>query len=532
MGAPTPSACPLSREELETCCREKLSAPNKKSNINKCAPYTGKVDDGSLMKPIEGFRAAIPGCNENIVVLENVIKGAKYNHKDLAVVFVDLAKAFDSVGHKLLIKSLQRVKLPKAFVSLIEDLYTGNTTVVEGNGNLTTPITIERGIKQGDPLSPILFNIALDQLVCSLERANSGVSMPLGGRRVNCSTLAFADDIALLSDSHMARNLKLLQAYCDHTGLSDTEKYLGARIDPWAGVAEGDWEEKLKSWVKGIQAAPLRPRQRLEILKIHAIPRLYFHLILTEASQATLTKLDQRIRNATKEFLHLPPHIADGVLYVSNRNGGLGVPKLGVQIPSVIVRKREVLDMSSDVVIQASFQYKGESNTETVAGLRELKVLKEIENVQPSNRSSGEGKIDPMTTIQDIMPALQEANAGKEQKIVVVDDTVRYENDSEALETAWREKQEKYKHLNAKVMELTGGVDPKYFGFVMGARGKWLGINNRLIKLLGIERYDTFAQKTSRLTLSLTLELLQLFSDKTAKTVNCAIRSSTETRTR
>ncbi|GCC20324.1 hypothetical protein chiPu_0018883 [Chiloscyllium punctatum] len=199
----------------------------------------------------KGFRAATPGCNENIVVLENIIKGAKYNGKDLAVIFVDLAKVLDSVGHKLLIKSLQR-------------------------------------------------------------------------------------------------------------------------------------------------AAPLRPRQRLEILKIHAKPRLYFHLILTEASQATLIKLDQIIHNATKEFLHLPPHTTDGVLYASNRNGSLGIPKLEVQIPSLIVRKREALDMSSDVVIRASFQYKGENNTETVAGLRELMVLKEIENFQPS---SGEGEINPMTAI-------------------------------------------------------------------------------------------------------------------------------------
>ncbi|GCC20390.1 hypothetical protein chiPu_0018949 [Chiloscyllium punctatum] len=258
MGVPTSSACPL----LEI-------NPSQKE-----------------------FIAATPGCNENIVILENIIKGAKHNRKDFAVVFVDLAKAFDSVGHKLLIKSLQRVKLSKAFVSLIEDLYTGNTTVVEGNGNLTTPITIERGVKQGDPLSPILFNIALD---------------PLYG---------------------------------------------------WT------------SWVE---------------------PRLF---------------------------------AKDGSLWK----------------PDLIFRK--------------------------------------------------------------------------EQKIAVVDVTVWYENDSKALETAWREKQEKYKHLNAEVTELTGGMDPKYFGFVMGARGKWLGMNNRLIKFLGIERYDTFAQKTSRLTLSLTLELLQLISDK------------------
>ncbi|GCC32505.1 hypothetical protein chiPu_0010966 [Chiloscyllium punctatum] len=53
MGAPTSSAYPLSKEELETDFREKLSAPNNKLNINTYAPYTGKVDDGSLMKPIK-----------------------------------------------------------------------------------------------------------------------------------------------------------------------------------------------------------------------------------------------------------------------------------------------------------------------------------------------------------------------------------------------------------------------------------------------------------------------------------------------
>ncbi|GCC24265.1 hypothetical protein chiPu_0002665 [Chiloscyllium punctatum] len=67
MGAPTSSACPLSKEALETCFREKLSAPIKNSNINKCAPYTGKVDDGSLMKPIEveEVETAIKGIDEN-----------------------------------------------------------------------------------------------------------------------------------------------------------------------------------------------------------------------------------------------------------------------------------------------------------------------------------------------------------------------------------------------------------------------------------------------------------------------------------
>ncbi|GCB85626.1 hypothetical protein scyTo_0026330 [Scyliorhinus torazame] len=170
--------------------------------------------------------------------------------------------------------------------------------MVEGNKTKTAEIKIERGVKQGDPLSPILFNRALDPLICSLEEANLGVVMPLGENQVNCSALAFADDIALLSDSHagMEKNLKLLRTFCTNTGLAininktkgfhftyksktfiynhrenwkrgneviayippgDTKKYLGARIDPWAGVTEGEWSEKLKAWTSALQAAAL-----------------------------------------------------------------------------------------------------------------------------------------------------------------------------------------------------------------------------------------------------------------------------------
>ncbi|GCB69751.1 hypothetical protein scyTo_0005536 [Scyliorhinus torazame] len=402
----------------------------------------------------KGFLAATHGCNENIAILENIIKGAKKNRKDLAVVFVDLAKAFDSVGHKLIVKALQRMQLPPDFITMVTDVYTGNTTMVEGNKTKTAEIKIERGVKQGDPLSPILFNIALDPLICSLEEANSGVVMPLGENRVNCSALTFAGDIALLSDSHagMEKNLKLLQTFCTNTRLAinvtqtkgfhfthkskifvynhhenwklgkeiiayippgDTEKYLGARRDPWADVTEGEWSEKLTAWTIALQAEALRPAQKIKVLKIHVIPRMYFHLILSEISQNKIRNLDQIIRNTTKELLHLPPHVTNGILYSNNRSGGLGMPKLEVQIPSAIVCKREALERSTDMVKRASFQYWDESNTDTIGGLRMLKVEGFLSNMSDCNADEE----DPGNLVMAALPMLRDQDRPREKPV-------------------------------------------------------------------------------------------------------------------
>ncbi|XP_078059768.1 uncharacterized protein LOC144485497 [Mustelus asterias] len=110
----------------------------------------------------------------------------------------------------------------------------------------------------------------------------------------------------------------------------------------------------------------------------------------------------------------------------------------------------------------------------------------------------------------------------KDQRVAVVDVTVRFEDNCGSLEKTWNEKCMKYQHLGPEVEKLTGCLDPRFFGFVVGARGKWLEKNNSLITYLGIKRYQSFAQQISRLTLSLTLELLGIFNDR----ISCPTSSS------
>ncbi|NWV44553.1 PO21 protein, partial [Grantiella picta] len=73
------------------------------------------------------------------------------------------------------------------------------------------------GVKQGDPVSPVLFNLALNPLLCKLEHRGRGFHQ--AGLRI--MAMAFADDLVLLSDSWegMDSNIKILEAFCKLTGL-------------------------------------------------------------------------------------------------------------------------------------------------------------------------------------------------------------------------------------------------------------------------------------------------------------------------
>ncbi|GLD75525.1 uncharacterized protein AKAME5_002685900 [Lates japonicus] len=79
---------------------------------------------------------------------------AKKEIRPLAVVFVNFAKAFDSVSHKHIAEVLSRKGVDEWMRRLIQDAYNGCTTVVRTKHGDTDRIHIKVGVKQGDPLSP------------------------------------------------------------------------------------------------------------------------------------------------------------------------------------------------------------------------------------------------------------------------------------------------------------------------------------------------------------------------------------------
>ena len=77
----------------------------------------------------------------------------------MSCAFVDFKKAFDTVDHKLLYNKLYQLGLSSEIINIIRQIYDNAYLTLEMNGNKSSNIKINRGVLQGDSLSPRLFSL-------------------------------------------------------------------------------------------------------------------------------------------------------------------------------------------------------------------------------------------------------------------------------------------------------------------------------------------------------------------------------------
>ena len=108
-----------------------------------------------------------------------------------------MKNAFGEIHHNLIRSILKSHHLSDEVISLVEDLYTDYTTSIATKRYLTEPVPVERGVLQGDCLSPLLFNLCVNMLINMIK--DEKISC-LGYVSLNpCHWFQFADDTALIS---------------------------------------------------------------------------------------------------------------------------------------------------------------------------------------------------------------------------------------------------------------------------------------------------------------------------------------------
>ena len=127
---------------------------------------------------------------------------------------MDFRKAFDTVWHDGLFYKLQHLGVHGNFLNTLKNIYSNTKCAVKIGNKHTQFFQCKQGVRQGDPLSPVLFNIFINGIFKKLREANCDPVTLNGVDKINA--LAYADDIVLLSTSKegLQTALNTLQEYC------------------------------------------------------------------------------------------------------------------------------------------------------------------------------------------------------------------------------------------------------------------------------------------------------------------------------
>ena len=143
-----------------------------------------------------GFRKQYR-TSDHILTLKSIIEKLFKKGSYLFTCFVDFEKTFDTVKRDALFKKLEFMGIQDKILRLLENMYSGVNYSIKLPYGLTDSVSSSTGLKQGCVLSPLLFNLYVNDLPFSISRNHDPVA--IGKYRTNI--LMYADDLVLMSVS-------------------------------------------------------------------------------------------------------------------------------------------------------------------------------------------------------------------------------------------------------------------------------------------------------------------------------------------
>jgi hypothetical protein len=151
-----------------------------------------------IISPFQSAFIKSRSIHENFLAVRSTIRRFQRNNSPTLFIKLDIAKAFDSVRWDYLISLLDSLGFPVRWIDWIATILYTSSSRVTVNGVPNPPIRHGRDLRQGDPLSPLLFVLAIDPLQKILKiAAESGALSKLGNRSPILRISLYADDTAL-----------------------------------------------------------------------------------------------------------------------------------------------------------------------------------------------------------------------------------------------------------------------------------------------------------------------------------------------
>ena len=188
--------------------------------LNRLNKY---IDSKKLITPNQiGFMKG-SRTSDHVFLLKTIIdKVVKNDGKNLYAAFIDFKKAYDTVDRYVLLERLKVLGINGLMLQNIEAMYLKTEYLVKYKNGYLDPISSSVGLKQGCPLSPMLFNLYIDDVVNIFDESCEPITIQ--GKEI--SHFLYADDLVLLSSSE-----KGLQTGLDRLHNFANKKHLTVSID-------------------------------------------------------------------------------------------------------------------------------------------------------------------------------------------------------------------------------------------------------------------------------------------------------------
>jgi hypothetical protein len=135
---------------------------------------------------------------------------------------LDLRDAFGSIPHDLIEENLQSIGVPEKLIRLIMNSYRGATIQMQTKEGFTEKIEIGKGVKQGCPLSPPLFNLGIDPLIRNVRRNYKECGYKYDTDYKSKVIQAYADDLLIFADTkeHLNQLMEELTQFMNYAHIN------------------------------------------------------------------------------------------------------------------------------------------------------------------------------------------------------------------------------------------------------------------------------------------------------------------------
>lgn len=174
---------------------------------------------------------------DNIHLVRDLIDYANENNEGAALLFLDQEKAFDRVSHEFLYNVLNSFGFGNSFIHWIQLLYSNASTRINVNGFLTDRIALKSGVRQGCPLSALLYVMVIEILALQLRANPNIIGFTIQGQKIISSH--YSDDAVI----KITQNQCFKEVYKE---LKDYEIASGARVnyEKTKGLWLGKWRDR------------------------------------------------------------------------------------------------------------------------------------------------------------------------------------------------------------------------------------------------------------------------------------------------